>query len=54
MFHDKDESIFYGYHATKKDENSIWFSNELNSGYKPVYKNFIAFLRYILTIEHEG
>ncbi len=53
IFHDKDESIFYGYHATKKDENLVWFSNELDSGYKPVYKNFIAFLRYILTIEDE-
>ncbi len=53
MFHSKDEIIFYGYHATQKDEDSVWFSNELESGYKPVYKNFIDFLRYILTIEDE-
>ncbi|KPH15020.1 SMI1/KNR4 family protein [Chryseobacterium sp. ERMR1:04] len=53
MFHSKDEITFYGYHATQKDEDSVWFSNELESGYKPIYKNFIDFLRYILTIEDE-
>jgi len=53
MCHNKDESTFYGYHATQKDENSVWLSNELESGYKPVYKNFIDFLRYILAIEDE-
>lgn len=52
-FNNNDETIFYGYHATKKDENSIWSSNELEAGYKPVYKNFTNFLRYILTIEVE-
>ncbi|MDN4010965.1 hypothetical protein QX233_00675 [Chryseobacterium gambrini] len=46
-----DEIIFYGYHATQENENSIWVSIELESGYKPVYKDFTDFLQYILTIE---
>lgn len=46
-----DEIIFYGYHATQENENSIWVSTELESGYKPVYKDFTDFLQYILTIE---
>lgn len=45
------ESIFYGYHAVQENENSVWFSNELESGYQPFYKNFVEFLRHILTIE---
>jgi hypothetical protein len=52
MYHDNDETTFYGYHATQENENSIWGSNELESGYKPVYKNFTDFLRYILTLEN--
>jgi hypothetical protein len=52
-FDNNDETIFYGYNATQKDESLVWFSNELESGYKPVYKNFIDFLRYILTIKDE-
>ncbi|MEJ5106554.1 hypothetical protein [Chryseobacterium sp. MYb328] len=50
-YDNSDETVFYGYHATKENENSIWVSNELESGYQPVYKDFIGFLKYILTIE---
>jgi hypothetical protein len=52
IYYSKDESIFYGYHATKKNENTIWVSHELEAGYQPVYKKFIDFLQYILTIEN--
>lgn len=51
-YDNSDKVIFYGYHATQKNENSIWVSNELEAGYQPVYKNFIDFLQYILTIEN--
>jgi len=52
-YDNNDEIIFYGYHALQEDEKSVWISNNLESGYKPVYINFIDFLRYILTIEDE-
>lgn len=52
-YDNKDEIIFYGYHALQENENLVWVSNDLESGYKPTYKNFIDFLRYILTIENE-
>jgi hypothetical protein len=49
---DHDEVIFYGYHATRQDEKSIWVSEELECGYEPGYFNFTDFLEYILTIEN--
>lgn len=52
-YDNSDKVIFYGYHATQENENSIWVSNELEAGYQPVYKNFIDFLQFILTIENE-
>lgn len=51
-YDNSDKIIFYGYHATQENENSIWVSHKLEAGYKPVYKNFIDFLQYILTIEN--
>ncbi len=53
-YDNNDEVIFYGYHAVQENENSIWFSSELESGYQPVYKDFIEFLKYILTLENEA
>lgn len=50
-FDSNDEITYCGYLATLEDEKSVWVSNELESGYKPVYKDFIDFLKYILTIE---
>lgn len=52
-YDDSNETVFYGYHATQENEKSIWVSNELEAGYQPVYKNFIDFLQFILTIENE-
>lgn len=51
-YDNSDKVTFYGYHATQENENSIWVSNELEAGYQPVYKDFIDFLQYILTIEN--
>lgn len=53
-YDNNNEVIFYGYHAVQENENSIWFSSELESGYQPVYKDFIEFLKYILTLENEA
>lgn len=53
-YDDNNDAFFYGYHAKHEEEDSIWFSNELESGYKPVYKDFIDFLKYILTIDNEA
>jgi len=54
MYSNQDEIIFYGYHAEQENENSIWFSSELESGYQPVCKDFIEFLKYILTLGNEA
>ncbi|MFZ4929416.1 hypothetical protein [Chryseobacterium sp. Mn2064] len=54
MYEHHDEPVFYGYHATQENENSIWFSEDLEFGYQPVCKNFVDFLKYIVTLENES